>query len=285
MITSTFTGNLGNHMWIYAVTRAVAEKAGYKWGFNPVPQYDYFAGRPQMSFMEIDYGITHNYTYDDILPCKYVWKEKYYNFIDYQHHPYQPDVFEVQDDTKLYIRCCQDARYLQDIKSHVANWFRIKKDVRDGCDSIIRENKIVFDNDLYVLNVRGGEYKGVPNLILPKSYWMTAIKKAYERNPNARFLCITDDIEYAQDLLRETYMPVKHFSIACDYYIINKAKNLILSNSSFAILPAWLNENNPFVFAPLGWARYGYGNKYPNWANSNIQTFGWNFIGKEDYEK
>ena len=41
MITTNLTGNLGNHMWQYAVCRAVAEKLGYEWGINPSQSQEY----------------------------------------------------------------------------------------------------------------------------------------------------------------------------------------------------------------------------------------------------
>jgi hypothetical protein len=56
MITTNLTGNLGNHMWQYAVCRIIAEHKGYAWGINPTPSHDYFNGKSQMEFMEMDYG-------------------------------------------------------------------------------------------------------------------------------------------------------------------------------------------------------------------------------------
>lgn len=263
-------------MWIYAVTRAVAERNGYEWGFNPIAEYDYYGGKPQMDFMDIDYGKIHNYTYKTPPSWqKYFWYEKYYHIDDFDYHPFQPDVFSTPDDTKLFIRCCQDARYLEDIKPKVEKWFSVK------AENLIHYQDTIGINldDFVILNVRGGEYRGIKELILNKKYWDTAIGYMKDRNPNKKFLCITDDIEYAKSILSND-IEVRHFSIGCDYYIINNAKELILSNSSFAIFPTWLNERKPFVIAPRYWARYNTSNG--NWANSDIWTFGWNFLDRED---
>ena len=54
MITTNLTGNLGNHMWQYAVCRTIADKLGYEWGINPNPSHDYFGGKSQMTFMDVD---------------------------------------------------------------------------------------------------------------------------------------------------------------------------------------------------------------------------------------
>jgi hypothetical protein len=74
-------------------------------------------------------------------------------------------------------------------------------------------------------------------------------------------------------------IPVFHFGIGMDYYMISQAKNLILSNSSFAILPTWLNKNKPYVIAPRYWARHNVSTGY--WANSDMWTFGWNYMDKD----
>jgi len=273
-------------MWIYAITRAVAEHKGYKWGFNPVPEYDYFNGAPQMDFMDIDYGIKHNFKYEETPDwIEHTWYELYYHMdfpsgdsMDY--HRYQPGVFNIEDNTKLFIRCCQDARYLFRIKESVKSWFKIRDEKTEEYESLLKHYDIILDKNLAVINIRGGEYKGVLSLILTEKYWEDAIRIMEMLSPNIRFLCISDDIEYANRILNNK-IPVIHLSIGGDYYIINNAKNLILSNSSFAIFPAWLNNNNPYVIAPRYWARHNVSTGY--WANSDIFTFGWNFLDKDGH--
>jgi hypothetical protein len=281
-ITSSFTGNLGNHMFIYALTRTVAEKNGYDWGFNPTPEFDYYNGKSQMDFIDIDYGKIHNYTYNNRPPwIKYVWKEYYQNIRpangdNYDYHPYQSDVFNIADDTILYIRCMQDARYYD--REKLRRWFKIKQENKGVYKASLREFGIDIEQDnVCIINIRGGEYKGVPNLLLRKKYWEDAIAIMKKRNSLMRFLCITDDEGYANKLL-DFKIPVTHLSIGGDYYILNKAKNLIISNSSFGIFPTWLNKNDPFVIAPMFWARHNVSEGY--WANSDIWTFPWNFLGR-----
>jgi len=284
MITSSLTGNLGNHMWIYAITRAVAEHNGYEWGFNPSPEYDYYNGMPQMDFMDIDYGVTHEFKYNEAPPwISHNWHESGIHFSipftgdQYDFHDYQPQIFQVKDGTKLYIVCCQDARYLADYYEKVKKWFTIKEEMAIQYEYFWKQYGVDIDEDLTVLNIRGGEYKGVPSLILQQKYWMDAIEIMKQRNHRMKFICISDDPHYAYRLL-DFKMPVIHKSIGADYWMINNAKNLILSNSSFAIFPTWLNENNPFVIAPFGWARHNVSTGY--WASSAIWTFPWNFLDR-----
>jgi len=277
MITSSLTGNFGNHQFIYALTRTVAEKNGYEWGFNPTPEYDYYSGHPQMEFMEIDYGKQHNYTYHEIPEGFTRWDEKFETFhhvdkVDFQ--PFDPEVFNIKDNTKLYIRCAQDARYYN--KEKLQEWFKIKEDYTLSYEQALIENEIDLNNDTCVINVRGGEYLGIPNVLLRNKYWEDSIAFMLRLNPKMNFLVVTDDVSYARSIFP---FKVAHFGIGMDYYIINNAKNLILSNSSFAILPSWLNKNTPFIIAPKFWARHNVSNGY--WASSDIWTFNFHFMSPE----
>lgn len=110
-------------------------------------------------------------------------------------------------------------------------------------------------DNLCIINFRGGEYAGVPDLFLPKEYWDLAIKEMLETNPEMEFEVHTDDMETAK-----RFFPYFHIStgIGYNWRYIRYAKNLILSNSSFAVLPALLNEDTNII-APKYWAGYNKG--------------------------
>ena len=119
------------------------------------------------------------------------------------------------------------------------------------------------------------EYRGVPSLFLEQNYWRNAIGNMLNRNSKMKFIVVTDDPQYFRKVFNH---PVNHFNIGCDYYIVNNAKNLIISNSAFGIFSTWTNQNNPYVIAPFGWARHNLN----YWANSDVWTFGlfgkWQFL-------
>lgn len=282
MLTAPLCGNMGNHQLFYAFTRTVAETLGYDFGFNRQPEFDYYNGKEQLDFFDLDYGIEHTSNYSELPKgIEHVWYEKYYDIPNSQgasFHPYQPEVFDIEDNTKLILRCVQDARYYQDKKEDMKEWFKIKPEKEKEYETILDSYNINLDENLVVLNIRGGEYKGVKSLILQKKYWQDAMNIMKGKNPKSRFLAVTDDVTYTNNLL-EFKIPVVHNSIGCDYYVISNAKNLIISNSSFAILPTWLNENNPFVIAPRYWARHNISTGY--YASSDIWTFDWNFLDRD----
>ena len=118
-----------------------------------------------------------------------------------------------------------------------------------------------------VINFRGGEYVGVKDLFLPQEYWNISIDDSYEVH--------TDDPETA----RRFFPNLKIISdIGINWRSIRYAKNLILSNSSFAILPAILNETVEKIVAPKYWA--GYHKGYWQLPQNNYKKF--KYIHHED---
>lgn len=286
MITAGLKSGFGNQMWTYAITRAVAEINHYEWGFNPIPEYDYhnYNGVSQFDFMKIDYGKQHGFKYDETPPfISRVWIEgvneiHYVNGDFVRFFPYQPEVFHIPDNTKLYISCCQVATYLVFILDHVRKWFEIKEEKIEEYKNRLKELDLILSYNTTIIHVRGGDYKADPKIILPKEYYQNAINIIRKQNPEMKFVCVTDDIPFAQEMVGP-YIPVYSNSLGCDYFILNHAKNLIVSNSSFIHFPVWLNENHPFVIAPRYWCRYNISNGY--WCHSDIWTFPWNFLDRD----
>jgi len=133
-----------------------------------------------------------------------------------------------------------------------------------------------MNDNTCVINVRGGEYKGFAELVIQPSYYKNAMEIIKSHNPNVNFIVVTDDVPFAQAQLG---LPTYHHSIAFDWYMINVAKWLIISNSSFAWFPAWLNDDCNMIIAPKYWGRHNVSDGY--WASSDIFTKGWQYLSKE----
>jgi hypothetical protein len=273
MLTTDITGNLGNHLWQYAVCRTIAEDVGLTWGINPIPYGDYHQGANQMDFMNIDFGLK-------VEGIEYEYKETItqIHHVDVVNiHHYDSDIrSKITDNTKL-VGCWQTEKYIKHNKENIKKWFEIKKENVDVYEEKLKNSNIHLDDNTCVINIRGGEYRGYPLLILNKEYFLNAMNHIKKHNPNINFIVVSDDVGYASSLLG---LPTYHFDIGMDYYMINKAKYLILSKSSFAYFPAWLNENCNMVIAPKYWSRHNVSNGY--WGNSDIQTEGWLYLSKEN---
>jgi len=116
-------------------------------------------------------------------------------------------------------------------------------------------------DDICVINIRGGEYRAFPDLILPKIYFDRAIVEMKKINPQMRFEIHTDDEEYARSMFPQ--YPVTH-NVSLNWRSIRYAKYLILNNSSFSILPSLLNEDLRLCIAPKYHARHNVSDGY--WA-------------------
>ena len=276
MITTDLTGNIGDHITRYLLCRVVAKRNKYEWSINKKTSHDYYDGIEQMEFLNIDYGIPNNTPYGQMPEGVInIWEERYEHYNTHDYCFYQPDIFDVNDNTKLVIRCAHDANYYN--RDQVIKWLKIKEDKIEQYKGILSDCNIDLDNEnLCILNCRGGEYRGVPSLFLAMAYWQNAIENMIKKNPKMEFIVVTDDPQYFRKVFS---CPVYHFNIGCDYYIVNNAKNLIISNSAFGIFSSWTNPHNPYVIAPKYWARHNVSTGY--WANSDIATFGWNFMDRE----
>lgn len=283
MITTNLTGNLGNHMWQYSVCRAVAEKLGYEWGINSSPTHDYHNGMNQMYFMDVDFGKNPIGDFTDF----------HERWISYKHVDdvnitlLDPRVYEVGDNTRLIghngafggIYQCED--YIIERKNEIYDWFKIKENYQSRYLEEINNLGFNIDEDLCVINFRGGEYVGLSNVILRREYWRDAINSMLLVNPKMKFLVVTDDVN-ASKMYMPFDIPTIHGDIGFDFYVINEARWIIISNSTFGWWAAWLNKKANKIIAPKYWARHNVSDGY--WATGESYTRGFTYLDREGLE-
>jgi len=248
IVTELYNGQgLGNQLWCYVVTRTLALDRGFDFGImNPGK----FKGR---MFLDLDFGkeVRGGYGPEGGPPKRlpqgifnyYTERDAWYEKYGCDIRDYDPALLTIQDNTKIE-GCFQSERFILHRRNEIRNWLRIKQ---------IYECYDFSRNDLCVLNIRGGEYKGNLDLILPKKYWTDAMGNMLKVNSSLKFVIITDDVKYTRALLPECES--FHFDIGKDYSIVKNAKYLILSNSSFSFFPTWTSETVRYVIAPKYWAR------------------------------
>ena len=221
---------LGNQLFRYVATRVLALDKGYEWGMCHLEN---FKG---MGFMDLDMGKSVN----GAEYHKFEEKKIVENGIDIRG--YDPEINFVEDNTIIDGEF-QDERYFEHRLPEIREWLKVEP--------------LGLPDDLCIINFRGGEFALYPDLFLPREYWYDAIHLMQSKYPNIRFEVHTDD-----RVLARKFFP--KFAIMQDmewnWRSIRYAKHLILSNSSFAILPSLLNENVKEVIAPRGWARRNLGN-------------------------
>ena len=259
MITARLTGNFGNNLATIISSKCIAKDLGFEWGVNPHPQFDYHNGMIQTYFLDIDYGkspegIVNSYDERCI--------RHLHDGDNVDVRTFDENVYKIQDNTILFDGCWQSDRYFRHRIEEVKQWIKIKPEFIEQYQARMKEHNIVLDDNLCIMNFRGGEYKPYPRLIIGAAYYHNAMEHIKKINPDVRLLIITDDVQGANQFVPG--IPAVHFDIGFDYYLINNAKYLILSNSSFPIFAAITNENCKKIIAPKYWARYNVSDGY--WA-------------------
>ena len=260
MLNITFKDGqgLGNQLWMFAAAKSISEKLNVDLN---IYEYKKFKGK---SFLNLDNK--NNYSYS-INEYKYsenidVFNERifYDNDLRYIASDYDERVLEIKKETILE-GIFQSENYFFGDLSKLKRYIKLKSSIRE-------ENKI--DQNICILNIRGGEYKRHKNFILPKSYWLNAINNFKNKFQIRDFIIVTDDYRYAKNLFPN--LKIIHGDVGkCYAYLYNSA-NLILSNSTFSYFPCktGINKN---VIAPIYWARPN--NKYKRWASPCNIYEGW----------
>ena len=114
-------------------------------------------------------------------------------------------IHHVEDNTLIYGNM-QDESYFIKYLDQVKQWLKVKPEYDSYEYS--REN-------LCIINMRGGEYTGSPELFMDKKYWVHGIKEMKKIRPDMEFMIITDDVETARKVLPG--IPAYHFDIGKDY--------------------------------------------------------------------
>lgn len=252
---------LGNQLFCYVTARAVAEEKGYEFGTAGQEQFAVNIHSDRgMYFMDMDLG--HIITHEEKKNFRIYQEAETRLFIGNSRHDMEHGCYisgrdellqDVEDNTLIYGNM-QDESYFVGQLDKVKQWLKVKPEYDSYEYS--REN-------LCIINMRGGEYTGSPELFIDKSYWIHGIKEMKKIRPDMEFMIVTDDVETAGKMLPG--IEAHHFDIGKDYVTLKNAHYLLLSNSSFACLPAHTSETLKFVIAPKYWARHNVSDGY--WAS------------------
>lgn len=272
IVTEFYNGQgLGNQLWCYVTTRVIAKDRGYDFGIQSPEK---FKGS---DFFTLDFGkpVIGGQGPEGGPPTKLPDGIAYY-YPEYKlTHPdngvdirdYDKRLVDILDNTKID-GVMQDERYIKHRKNEIREWLKVKPE---------HECFDFASDDMCVINFRGNEYVHNERVFLPQKYWDEAITNMRLVNKHMKFVVITDDVKTARKFFPD--FDVHHFSISKDYVVIKNAHYLILSNSSFACFPAWLNEKLKLCIAPKYWSQYNYSDGY--WGCSYNITSGWMYQNRE----
>ena len=151
---------------------------------------------------------------------------------------------------------------------------KYKKEIRQWVKLVEADVPGVNLEKTLILNVRGGEYKRNPVLLLTKKYWRNVIEYYSDKYDLKSYKVVTDDLNYAGKIFGESN--VLKLDVAQCYTLLSKAHYLGLSNSSFAFFPVWLSNQSKSIIAPKYWARHNVSSGF--WCRSDNLYKGWKYL-------
>lgn len=143
--------------------------------------------------------------------------------------------------------------YLKNFRDYLTN------DLVFTCEENLDEkNKdlqmIVNSENTLCLHLRGGDYDMTSRL--DSFYYSDAIGKVLEKKTISKIIVFTNDRNYTKSVLGELHYEIVDHNQGrnsfLDMYLMTKAKNLIIANSTFSWWAAYLNTNASMVFYPRG---------------------------------
>ena len=250
---------LGNQLFCYVTARCIAAERGVAFGTAGQEQLAVnIHSKKGMYFMDMDLG--ENIPDPSVFRAYHEKETRLYlgnSVHDLTHGCYvageDVSLHKLPDNTLIYGNM-QAEGYFVKYMDEMKEWLRVKPEY----DS----HEFTKDN-LCIINVRGGEYTGSPELYLDRRYWLNGIQNMKKIRSDMEFIIVTDDVEAAKKVLPG--IPVYHGDLDRDYVMIKNARYLLLSNSTFACFPAFTSETVQFIIAPKYWARYNVSDGY--WAS------------------
>lgn len=250
---------LGNQLFCYVTARCIARELGAEFGTAGQEQLAVnIHSKKGMYFMDMDLGInitdpSRYHAYQEKETRLFLGNSRH----DLTHGCYiageDVSLHTLPDDILIYGNM-QDEGYFLKYMDEIKNWLKVKPEY----DS----HEFTRDN-LCIINVRGGEYTGSPELFLDRKYWLNGIRNMKKIRSDMEFIIVTDDAEAAKKVLPG--IPIYHGDLDRDYVMIKNARYLLLSNSTFACFPAFTSETAQFIIAPKYWARHNVSDGY--WAS------------------
>ena len=272
IINELYNGSgIGNQLWTYVVTRVIAFKNNYEFSIMGKENYK---GK---DLIDLDFGImleevpkNINYVKENLIRNKYG--------IDISK--FDENIWNVKDNT-IIDGGMQSVKYIENYKKEICKWLTPKK------------NKFYFDDNHCIIHFRGSDYIGAGKTLLTKKYYKDAISHMIEINKDMIFLVVTDDVNLARTYFNENWIigsslidddkyKASHHSggsIDVDYMLINSAKNIILSNSTFGFWATWTNNNVKNVIAPKYWFAHNYSDGY--WSTNDMIVKEWKYLDRE----
>lgn len=236
---------LGNQLFVYVATRAIAKTLGQKFGIKHPERFK----APKL--LNLDWG---DPVPDDL---EYSVHNEYLHgqnslISNPETSLYLTDkrVFSLTGNIKLE-GAYESEGYFYQYLENINDWVQVNEEY---------EHQDTCSDDLCILNFRGG-VRNNSSFSPSRCYWDNAIKRMIEYNSNMKFIVITDDPDSAKQMFpefecyhrnveTEKQNPTDSWVGMWDYVALKNCKNIICSTTTFACFPLWANKNLKMCISP-----------------------------------
>lgn len=263
MIATTIRGGLGNQMFIYAATRAMALRNGTDMTFNLHYGFDMdyqFHRKLELSNLNVEWGKANNlatFDYNQARTFRFLSRKlgrnillPQYKFIIEQEPPYfQKELVETRSKNVYLEGYWQSEKYFADFKVQIRADFEIVTKMSDAVEEELRQMCQGTDN-LVFIGIRRYQdcVTTAPGMVLEEEYYNKAIQMMESKLTNPKFVVFTQQPEWAKAhiIAKSPIMfatPKEgELSTIEDMYLMRHCRHAIISNSSFYWWGAWLSE-------------------------------------------
>ena len=238
MIIIDIAGGLGNQMYGYALYRTLLERG--RDVYMNISYYDH-QNSPDLTVRKYElsetFYVTERFSQGF---ANFIRKFKLMRTYKDKNTCFQPEILDVQKG--ILTGCWESFKYSQEIEGILRKEFTFRKPLTGKSAQVI--NEIRSCNSVSV-SFRRGDYVTLGR-VLPIEYYKRAIQYHRQRIPDAKFFCVSDDIEWCKETFRDydfTFIDSSLNDDSEDMRIISNCKYNILANSTFSMWGAWLNQN------------------------------------------
>jgi len=291
IVSEIYSGSgLGNQLWNLVVPRIVAERYGYEWG---IKKSNPFKASQFMTKYDFGKEVVGGHGSEGGPPTQL--PDGILNYYKERCDPYPAEmggddamIFDdylwnnLEDNTKIE-GCFQKIGYIKDRREDIIEWLKPDLTITD-----------LSKDDICIIQFRGGDYL-TGSAWCPPEYYYNAAKIMQGINPNMRFAVVTDDPINAQkfipwativgsavmeekDTLQGSIGWYKYPGgpIGVDYSILNNAKYVIISASTFSFWPCWTNTTFKTIIAPKYWTDFKISNGW--WRGDDNIVDEWLYV-------
>jgi hypothetical protein len=257
MIIINLIGGLGNQMFQYAASKALALQQNKKLVINTKAFHNYKLH--QYGLYHFNISESYFTFFDQILIqfAKLFSRVTYYNETEFQFNPNLSNLSNLTNNHLILNGYFQSENYFSNFRDEILKSFTLKTEVKEKTKQLLGE--INLQNSVS-LHIRRGDYLNLEVHNTDKStYYEKAIQYIAEEINQPVFYIFSDDMPWVKENFKLNYKTIYvDFNDANSNYedlkLMSSCKHNIIANSSFSWWSAWLNTNpDKIVIAPKNW--------------------------------